>query len=48
MGNLSFQFNNRNRISIKNLININAIDYTTLRTGFDYEADEESIKENRR
>jgi outer membrane receptor protein involved in Fe transport len=39
MGNLTFQFNPKNRISFKNLVNVNASDYTIMRTGFDFEAD---------
>jgi len=39
LGNLTLQLNNKNKISFKNLININASDYTTLRTGYDFEAD---------
>jgi hypothetical protein len=38
-GTLSFQFNSRNKISVKNLLNINSSDYSTLRTGYDFEAD---------
>ena len=39
LGNLTVQLNNNNKISLKQLFNINASDYTTLRTGVDYEAD---------
>jgi len=39
LANFTIQFNNYNKISIKNLFNINASDYTTLRTGKDYESD---------
>ena len=37
LGNITLQLNNRNKISFKNIININASDYTTLRTGIDKE-----------
>ncbi|MFN8250636.1 MAG: TonB-dependent receptor [Ferruginibacter sp.] len=39
LANFTIQLNNFNKISIKNLFNINASDYTTLRTGKDYESD---------
>jgi outer membrane receptor protein involved in Fe transport len=39
LGNITFQFNSRNKISFKNLLNVNATDYTIMRTGYDYEAD---------
>lgn len=39
LGNLTFQLNNKNRISFKNLINVNASDYSVLRSGYDFEAD---------
>jgi outer membrane receptor protein involved in Fe transport len=38
-GNLSFQFNSKHKITVKNLLNINSSDFTTMRTGYDYEAD---------
>jgi TonB dependent receptor/CarboxypepD_reg-like domain/TonB-dependent Receptor Plug Domain len=37
--NFTLQLNNFNKINIKNLFNINASDYTTLRTGKDFESD---------
>ncbi len=33
LGNLAYQFDNNNKVSFKTLFNINATDYTTLRTG---------------
>lgn len=39
LGNLTLQLNSNNKISLKNLFNVNATDYTTLRTGRDYELD---------
>lgn len=33
IGNVSYQLDNNNKISVKTLFNINATDYTTLRTG---------------
>jgi TonB-dependent receptor len=33
LGNITYQFNNNHKISYKTLFNINATDYTTLRTG---------------
>jgi outer membrane receptor protein involved in Fe transport len=39
LANLTFQINGKNKISFKNLFNVNATDYSILRTGFDYEAD---------
>lgn len=39
LGNLTLQLNNNNKISFKNLFNVNATDYTTLRTGLDKELD---------
>lgn len=38
LGNFAVRLNNNNKISFRNLININASDYTTLRTGKDYES----------
>ena len=37
LGNVSVQLNNNNKISFKNLFNVNGSDYATLRTGKDYE-----------
>jgi outer membrane receptor protein involved in Fe transport len=39
LANFTIQLNNFNKISIKNLFNINATNYTTLRTGKDFESD---------
>ena len=39
LANFSVKLNNYNRISIKNILNVNSTDYVTLRTGKDYEAD---------
>ena len=39
LANFTIQLNNYNKINIKNLFNINASDYTTLRTGKDFESD---------
>jgi TonB-dependent receptor len=33
IGNLTYQINNNNKVSLKSIFNINATDYTTLRTG---------------
>jgi outer membrane receptor for ferrienterochelin and colicin len=37
LANFSFQLNNDNKISFRNILNVNTSDYTTLRTGKDYE-----------
>ncbi|QEC40898.1 TonB-dependent receptor [Pseudobacter ginsenosidimutans] len=37
MANLAVQLNNNHKISVKNIFNINSTDYTTQRTGYDYE-----------
>lgn len=37
--NFSIKLNRNNKISVKNILNVNASDYTTLRTGLDYEQD---------
>lgn len=39
LANFSIKLNNNNKISIKNIININSTDFTTLRKGLDYEQD---------
>ncbi len=39
LATFAIQLNSLNKISIKNLFNINASDYTTLRTGKDFESD---------
>ena len=38
IANFSLKFDNNNKISVKNLINIHSFDNTTLRTGKDYES----------
>lgn len=37
LANFALQLNNSNKISARNIFNVNAIDYTTLREGYDYE-----------
>lgn len=37
LANIALQLNGNNKISLKNIINVNATDYVTLRTGTDYE-----------
>jgi outer membrane receptor protein involved in Fe transport len=39
LGNITLQLNNNNKISFKNVFNVNATDYVNLRTGYDYEFD---------
>ncbi|MFT3825702.1 MAG: carboxypeptidase-like regulatory domain-containing protein [Chitinophagaceae bacterium] len=39
LANATLQLNSKNKISFKNILNVNASDYTTRRTGLDYEAD---------
>lgn len=39
LANLTLQLNNNNKITVRNLFNINASDYTTIRTGLDFESD---------
>jgi hypothetical protein len=39
LGNITLQLNNSNKISFKNVFNVNAVDYVNLRTGYDYEFD---------
>jgi TonB-dependent receptor len=39
LGNLTIQLNSNNKITVRNLFNINASDYTILRTGLDFESD---------
>lgn len=38
LGNITLQLGNNNKISFKNIFNINTTDYTTLRTGKDFES----------
>jgi TonB-dependent receptor len=45
LANLTVQLNNNNRITVRNLFNINASDYTIVRTGLDFESDP-SLGEN--
>lgn len=37
LANFAIQLNNNNKISLKNIFNVNATDYVTLRGGYDYE-----------
>lgn len=39
LANFTVQLNNNNKITVRNLFNINASDYTTIRTGLDFESD---------
>lgn len=39
LGNITLQLNVNNKISFKNVFNVNATDYVNLRTGYDYEFD---------
>jgi outer membrane receptor protein involved in Fe transport len=39
LANFTFQFGNNNKITFKNMLNVNTVDYTTVRTGKDYDAD---------
>lgn len=39
LANFTVQLNNNNKITVRNLFNINASDYTTTRTGLDFESD---------
>jgi outer membrane receptor protein involved in Fe transport len=41
LGNVTLQLNNNNKISWKNLLNVNTTDFTNMRTGYDYEFDSE-------
>lgn len=38
LGNITLQLGNNNKISFKNIFNVNTTDYTTLRTGKDFES----------
>lgn len=40
LANFTLQLGNDNKISIKNLLNVNTTDYTTVRSGFNYDAGE--------
>jgi hypothetical protein len=44
LANLSLQLNSKNKISIKNLFNVNGSDFTTLRTGRDLTSAADSIR----
>ena len=44
LGNLTVQLNTKNKISIKNLFNVNATDYATLRSGLDLTSATDSIR----
>lgn len=46
LASFSLRINPNNKISFRNLINTNSSDYTTLRTGKDYEASGSSVGEN--
>ena len=37
LANFALKLDNNNKISLKNILNVNSSDYTTLRTGLDYE-----------
>lgn len=39
LGNLTLQYGSNHKIAFKNILNVNATDYTTLRTGRDFEFD---------
>lgn len=39
LGNITLQLGNNNKISFKNILNVNTTDYTTKRTGKDFESD---------
>lgn len=39
LGNITYQFNSNNKVSFKNVFNVNATDYANLRSGIDYEFD---------
>jgi TonB-dependent receptor len=39
LGNFTVQLNSNNKITVRNLFNINATDYTIVRTGLDFESD---------
>ncbi|MEO5781682.1 MAG: TonB-dependent receptor, partial [Ginsengibacter sp.] len=38
LGNITLQLGNNNKISLKNILNVNTANYTTLRTGKDFES----------
>jgi outer membrane receptor protein involved in Fe transport len=44
MANFSIQLNNANKISIKNLLNINSSNYTSIRKGYEYLSVNDSIR----
>ena len=44
IANFSLQLNNNNKISVKNLFNVNASNYTSLRTGYEYISVNDSIR----
>ena len=37
LANITLQLGNNNKISFKNILNVNTSNYTTLRSGLDYE-----------
>lgn len=45
LANFALKLNNNNKITLKNILNVNSSDYTTLRTGLDFEQNS-SIGEN--
>ena len=45
LANFALKLNNNNKITFKNILNVNSSDYTTLRTGLDYEQNS-SLGEN--
>jgi len=44
LGNLTVQLNSKNKISVKNLFNVNATDFVTLRRGLDLTSATDSVK----
>lgn len=46
LGNLAIQLNPKNKISIKNLFNVNATDFATLRAGVDFSSRTDSVRGN--
>lgn len=44
LGNVTLQLGNNNKITFKNMLNVNTTNYTTLRTGRDYDSRGENIK----
>lgn len=46
LANLTLQLNDLNRISFKNILNVNSSDYTTLRTGKDFDGSASPLGDN--